>query len=108
MEKIVTNIYALLPVLTVVIGALVLLTNVIVEAVKPALRERIPTQLTALIVALLLTLAAFFAGAAWLGFAVAWYHIIAAVIVGFVVAYGAMYGFDKLREVLEKFKQLKK
>ena len=33
--------------------------------------------------------------------AVTWYLVVAAIVVGFLTAYAAMFGYDKLREVLE-------
>lgn len=84
------------------IGALTLLTNLIVEVVKKTVK--VPANILAVTVALALTLAAFFAWADISGLAILWYYVAAAVVVGLLVAYAAMFGFDKLKETLLKIK----
>lgn len=42
---------------------------------------------------------------AFMGYAVMWYYVAAAVVVGFAVAYAAMFGFDKLKEALGQIKK---
>ena len=96
-----------LPVLLVIIGALMLLTNIITEVLKKSLWDKLPTNILALIVSLVLTIAAFFALMAYLAMPVHWYHFVAAVVVAFLVAYAAMFGFDKLKEALGKIQELK-
>lgn len=96
-----------IPVLMVLVGALVILTNIIVEVLKKFTYDKIPTNILAVIVALVLTLVAFFALMAWATLLVKWYHVAAAVVVAFLVAYAAMFGFDKLREALGKIQMLK-
>lgn len=96
-----------IPALLVVIGALVALTNIIVEVLKKMTWDKVPTNILAVIVALVLTLVAFFAWAGFTGFSIAWYHVAAAVVVGFLVAYAAMFGFDKLQQALGKIQEMK-
>lgn len=93
-------------VLMVIIGALVVLTNIIVEVLKKFTWEKIPTNILAVIVALALTVTAFYAWSAYAGITVLWYYTAGAVVVGFAVAYAAMFGFDKLREALGKVQEL--
>ena len=88
-----------------IIGALTVLTNIIVEVLKRATWEKMPTNLLAIIVAMVLTLVAFFGYMAFMGYAVMWYYVAAAVVVGFAVAYAAMFGFDKLKEALGQIKK---
>ena len=83
-----------------VIGALMVLTNIVVQVIKKATWDKLPTNVLVVIVALALTLAAFFAYCSVKSITVAWYMIVAAVVVGFMVAYAAMFGFDKLKEAL--------
>ena len=91
--------------LVTIIGALTVLTNIIVEVLKRATWEKMPTNLLAIIVAMVLTLVAFFGYMAFMGYAVMWYYVAAAVVVGFAVAYAAMFGFDKLKEALGQIKK---
>ena len=53
-----------------------------------------------LVVAVLLTMAAFFAFAQTQSIKITWYLIVAALVLGFMVAYSAMFGYDKLQEIL--------
>ena len=84
------------------VGLLTLGTNVITEVLKRTIRK-IPAQITALIVAMVLTVGAFFAYAAIAGIAVEWYMIAGAVVTGFFVSYAAQFGFDKLKELIGKY-----
>lgn len=93
--------------LMVTIGVLVVLTNIIVEVLKKMTWDKVPTNILAILVALALTLVAFFAWAAYMGITVLWYYVAGAVVVGFAVAYAAMFGFDKLKEALGKIQELK-
>lgn len=90
--------------LLTVIAILVALTNIVVEVLKKLTWNKIPTDLLAIIVAVALTMIAFFAYASYAGITVLWYYIAAAVIAGLMVAYAAMFGFDKLKEILSKCK----
>jgi len=90
-----------------VIGVLVALTNIITEVLKKVLWDRLPTNILAVVIAMALTLIAFFAYASYGGIPILWYYVVAAVVVGFMVAYAAMFGFDKLKEILDKLKSKK-
>lgn len=82
------------------IGVLVAVTNIIVEVVKKSTWDKLPTNILALIVAQVLTIAA---GVAYIqinAITVTWYIIAALVVAGFLVAYAAMFGFDKLKEIM--------
>lgn len=88
-----------------IIGALTVLTNIIVEVLKRATWEKMPTNLLAIIVAMVLTLGGLLRVYGLHGYAVMWYYVAAAVVVGFAVAYAAMFGFDKLKEALGQIKK---
>ncbi len=83
-----------------IVGVLVVLTNIIVQVLKKLTWDRLPTNILAVLVAMALTLVAFFAYCQIRGVAVLWYMVVAAVVVGFMVAYAAMFGFDKLKEAI--------
>lgn len=89
-----------LSVIIAIIGVLVALTNVIVEVAKKATWEKIPTNILALLVAIALTLAAGFAYCQIKAVPITWYIVVAFVVAGFMVAYAAMFGFDKLKETM--------
>ena len=74
-----------------IIGVLVVLTNIVVQVLKKVTWDKLPTNALAMIVSLVLTLGAFFAYCSIKGIAV---------VLAFMVAYAAMFGFDKLKEAL--------
>lgn len=88
-------------------ACLVFGVNIIVEVVKKMF-PKVPTTFVATGVSILATLAAFFAWAAMVDLAVSWYHVVAALVLGLFVAYGAMFGFDKFKQALSKLKEEKK
>ena len=65
------SILSLSTILTIV-GILVVLTNIVVQVLKKV---------------------------TW-SIAVVWYMVVAAIVLGFLVSYAAMFGFDKLKEAL--------
>ena len=73
-----------------IVGALVVVTT----------WDKLPTNILAVIVAMLLTLVVFFAYCQIKSVAVVWYLVAAAIVLGFFVAYAAMFGFDKLKEAI--------
>lgn len=83
-----------------IIGVLVALTNVIVEVAKKVTWDKLPTNVVALVVAVALTLAVGFAYCQIKAVTVTWYIVVALIVVGFMVAYAAMFGFDKLKEIM--------
>lgn len=100
------NIYTMYATLLMVIGALVVAVNIIVEVLKQLVpNEKFPTNIMAIIVSMILTMLAFLAYAQRTGVAVQWYHVAGAVVAGIFVAYGAMFGFDKLKEALERYRK---
>ena len=85
-----------------IVGVLVILTNMVVEVLKKVLWDKIPTNLLVVAVALVLTFGAFFAYCAVMAIAVVWYMIFAAIVLAFMVAYAAMFGFDKFKDIISQ------
>ena len=88
------------PTILIIVGGLVVVTNIIVQVLKNLTWDKLPTNILAVIVSMVLTLVAFFAYCQISGIAVAWYMVVAAVIVGFFTSYAAMFGLDKLKETI--------
>ena len=88
----------------ILLAALILTvaTNIIVQVLKKLTWGKIPTNVLAFIVAMVVTLLAFFAVCEIMGWAVTWYMVAGAVALGVFVCYAAMFGFDNLREALEQ------
>lgn len=83
-----------------IIGLLVAVVNIVTQVIKKATWDKLPTNVVVLLLSVTLTLVVFFAYAQITAVAVTWYMVVAAVVVGFFVAYAAMFGFDKLKEIL--------
>lgn len=84
-----------------IIGVLVALTNVIVQVLKKATWDKLPTNVLALVIAMLLCLVAGIAYCQVNAISITWYLVAALIVLGFLVAYAAMFGFDKLQEIMK-------
>lgn len=93
--------------LITIIGVLVAIVNILTEVLKKVMWDKIPTNLLVTVISIALTLVSGGAYAQMNSIAIMWYYIVAAVIVGFMVAYAAMFGFDKLKEILSQFENIK-
>lgn len=87
-------------ILTAALGVLVILTNAITEVVKNII-PKLPAQITATIIALVLTVGTVCAYLSITGTAYQWYIIAGAVVAGFFVSYTAQFGYDKLQEIIK-------
>lgn len=106
MTNIINNLFAYG---TVILGAMILLcfaTTITVEVVKGLIRK-VPTNVVAFIVSMIITLLAVIVLCAIMGTPIMWYYIIGAILLGIFVAYASMYGFDKFKETWERFKAYK-
>ena len=90
-----------------IVGILVVVTNIITQVLKKLTWDKLPTSILAVLIAMALTMAAFFAYCEIKGVTIVWYMIVAAVVLGFFVAYAAMFGFDKLKEAIAQLDQKK-
>ncbi len=88
-------------------AGLVFGVNIIVEVMKKLI-PKLPTTILTAVVAEIFTLVAFFAWASYNGLTILWYYVAAAVILGLFVAYAAMFGFDKFKEAIERWKSYRK
>jgi hypothetical protein len=80
-----------------IIGVLVALTNVIVQVLKKATWDKLPTNVLALVIAMLLCIVVGIAYCQVNAISITWYLVAALIVLGFLVAYAAMFGFDKLQ-----------
>jgi hypothetical protein len=80
-----------------------IVTNIITEVIKKVTWDKIPTNLLVVLIAELLTFGIGIAYAQIYEYAIMWYHIAGAAVVGVFVSYAAMFGFDKFRQAIEQF-----
>lgn len=93
-------------ILLAVMAGLVFVTTIIVEVVKNLL-PKIPTNIVAVAVSLIVTILAVIILCAVLEITVMWYYAVGAVVLGIFVAYAAMFGFDKFKAALDKLQAYK-
>lgn len=87
------------------IGVLAFCVSVITEVFKGVgLLAKIPTDALVLVLSLALTITAFIAYMQYSQQAILWYMVLAAIMAGFLVAFVAMYGWQKLTELWGRFK----
>ena len=84
--------------LVIILGALVFLTNAVVEVIKMAFGVSGAAALNkiALAVAIILTVTAYLAYTAYISIPIIWYYLVCSIILGFIVALIAMLGWDKV------------
>lgn len=94
-------------VLLFVVAVLVIICTVITEVIKKVC-PKVPANILAVATAMVITVLAVIIVCAVLDIAVLWYYIVGAVLLGFFVAYAAMFGFDKFKEIVQKLNQFRK
>lgn len=82
------------------VGVLVIVTNALTELFK-SIFSKIPAQITATVIALILTVCTVCAYLSITGTPAQWYIIVGAVVAGFFVSYTAQFGYDKLQEIIK-------
>lgn len=102
--EIINNLFSYASILLAVMAALVFVTNIIVEVIK-GLFPKVPTNIVAVIVAMIVTVLALLILCAVLEISVMWYYAVGAVVLGIFVGYAAMFGFDKFKAAFDKLKQ---
>lgn len=100
LETLTSNIMIILA----VIGAIAFIVSVITQVIKGVgVFEKIPTDGLVLVLSIGITVAAFVAYMQYLHMTILWYMVLAAIMAGFVVAFVAMYGWEKLSELWKRF-----
>lgn len=100
MEVLITNMTLLLG----VIGILAFAVSIIVQVFKGvSVLKKIPTDILVFVLSIGLTVTAFVAYMQYVQQTILWYMIIAAILAGLLVAFVAMYGWEKVSELWKRF-----
>lgn len=103
METLITNMTTILA----VIGALAFMVSVITQVFKGVgVLAKIPTDILVFVLSIGMTVAAFVAYMQYIQQTILWYMILAAILAGFLVAFVAMYGWEKFAELWNRFKRV--
>lgn len=85
---------------------LMVITNIIVQVVKSATWDKVPTNLLALIVAFIVTAGAAAVYITTMAITFQWYMVIICIAIAFCVAFAAMFGFDKLKQMFDQINSI--
>ena len=100
METILTN----MTLLIAVIGVLAFIVSLITQVFKGVgVLSKLPTDILVLVLSIGITVTAFMAYMQYIQQVIIWYMIIADILAGFIVAFVAMYGWEKLSELWKRF-----
>ena len=87
-----------------VIGILAFTVSVVVQVFKGvSVLKKIPTDILVFVLSIGLTVTAFVAYMQYVQQTILWYMIIAAILAGLLVAFVAMYGWEKVSELWKRF-----
>lgn len=88
-----------------IISVLAFMVSVITQVFKGVgVLSKIPTDILVFVLSIGITVAAFIAYMQYIQQTILWYMIIASILAGFVVAFVAMYGWEKLSDLWNRFK----
>lgn len=95
--------FANMTLILAVIGILAFCVSVITQVFKGVgALSRIPTDALVFVLSIGITVAAFVAYMQYIQMQILWYMILTAVMAGFIVAFVAMYGWEKLTELWKR------
>lgn len=99
MDALLTNMNMVLA----IIGALAFCVSVITQVFKGVgFLSKIPTDALVFVLSIGITVAAFVAYMQYINMVILWYMILAAIMAGFIVAFVAMYGWEKLTDLWKR------
>lgn len=91
-----------------VVFGLMLLVNIITNVLKQVLKNTLPTNLLVLALSIGVTIIAMCVYLSMTATAFVWWMVPIAIMVGFFVAYAAMFGFDKFKQMLDQWRDINK
>ena len=95
--EIMQTLIANMTIILAVIGALAFIVSVITQVIKGiGIFNKVPTDIVVFVLSIGITVVTFIAYMQYIQMAILWYMILASIVEGFVVAFVAMYGWEKL------------
>ena len=93
-------------VILTIIGAMATFVTIVTEFTKSwGFLDRIPTSLQVLAVSMLVSVLSVVIYVQMQEAEMVWYYIVGAIVLGWIVAYVSMYGWEKLTELWGRFKK---
>ena len=101
------TLFANMTTILAVIGALAFMVSVITQVFKGVgVLAKIPSDILVFVLSIGMTVTAFVAYMQYIQQTILWYMILAAILAGFLVAFVAMYGWEKFAELWNRFKKM--
>lgn len=102
--EIIQTLIANMTIILAVIGSLAFIVSVITQVIKGiGIFNKVPTDIVVFVLSIGITVVAFIAYMQYIQMAILWYMILASIVAGFVVAFVAMYGWEKLSDLWKRF-----
>lgn len=99
-----TDVTILIP----IVFGLMLLVNIFTEVLKNTFKGIVPLNLLVLILSVIMTVSAMFIYLSVRDITFVWWMACIAVVIAFMVAYSAMFGFDKFKQMLDQWRNIKR
>ena len=100
------NLLTLVPIVLAIVGVIAFLVSAITEVIKGVgIFSKIPTDILVVVLSIGITVTAFIAYMQYIQQTILWYMILAAIMAGFLVAFVAMFGWEKLAKLWARFKK---
>ena len=102
--EIMQTLIANMTIILAVIGALAFIVSVITQVIKGiGIFNKVPTDVLVFVLSIGITVIAFIAYMQYIHMTILWYMILAAIMAGFIVAFVAMFGWEKLSDLWKRF-----
>lgn len=102
--EILSTIMSNIAIIMAVIGLAAFLVSVITEVTKGiGILKKIPTDIQVIVLSVMVCLVAYLAYVSYFSIEIQWYYIAGCLVAAFIVAFVAMYGWEKLTSLYGRF-----
>ncbi|MEE0265903.1 MAG: ribonuclease [Acutalibacteraceae bacterium] len=92
--------------IAMIIGCLATLVSIVTQVTKEFnFLKAIPTAIQVTVLSIAFTVIAYLAYTSYNNIVTEWFMIVASVVVGFIVAFVSMFGWEKLHDIYKRFKK---
>ena len=96
----------LLPVAVMIVSILAFIVQIITELIKDiGFMKKIPTNIVVIVLSIILTALTYIIFCSHLGYQIYWYGVVGSCFGGFIVAYVASYGWEKLHYISKRLRK---
>lgn len=84
---------------------LCVIISVITELFKPFISEHMPTELFVIVLSIAVCVIFYLSLCSYFNMLIVWYESVASVIVGLLISFITMYGWDKFFDIVDKYRK---